>query len=114
MRKIVSTQLRMSSARSLASLRLYAQDLISPIFRFRGNNNRSIKGKICQSSSGDQLYDIFGHWDRTVMAKNLKTGKLDVIYNAEENIKGLKPPIVKNLKEVMESESAIIWSEVSQ
>ncbi|EOA17828.1 hypothetical protein CARUB_v10006229mg [Capsella rubella] len=79
-------------------------NLISDSFieRFRGNNNRSIKGKICQSSSGDQLYDIFGHWDRTVMAKNLKTGKLDVIYNAEENIKGLKPPIVKNLKEVME------------
>ncbi|XP_019088920.1 PREDICTED: oxysterol-binding protein-related protein 4B [Camelina sativa] len=40
--------------------------LISDSFieRFRGNNNRSIKGKIFQSSSRDQLYDIFGHWDR--------------------------------------------------
>jgi hypothetical protein len=45
--------------------------LISDSFieRFRGNNNRSIKGKIFESSSGNQLYNIFGHWDRTVMAK---------------------------------------------
>ncbi|XP_019087985.1 PREDICTED: oxysterol-binding protein-related protein 4B-like isoform X1 [Camelina sativa] len=91
-------------------------NLISDSFieRFRGNNNRSIKGKIFESSTGTQLYNIFGHWDRTVMAKNLKTGELEVIYNAEENITGLKPPIVKNLKEVMEYESAIIWSEVSE
>jgi len=40
--------------------------LISDSFieRFRGNNNRSIKGKIFESSSGNQLYNIFGHWDR--------------------------------------------------
>ncbi|KAL1202904.1 Oxysterol-binding protein-related protein 4B [Cardamine amara subsp. amara] len=91
-------------------------NLISDSFieRFRGNNNRSIKGKIFESSSGHQLYDIFGHWDRTVTAKNLKTGELEVIYNAKENITRLKPPTVKNLKEVMKSESAIVWSEVSE
>ncbi|KAL9288131.1 Oxysterol-binding protein-related protein 4B [Arabidopsis thaliana] len=40
--------------------------LISDSFieRLRGNNNRSIKGKIFESSSGNQLYNIFGHWDR--------------------------------------------------
>ncbi|CAH8318112.1 unnamed protein product [Eruca vesicaria subsp. sativa] len=84
------------------------------IERFKGNNNRSIKGKISQTSSGDKLYDIFGHWDRTVMAKNLKTGEVEVIYNAKENISGLKPPTVKNLKEVMQSESVMVWSEVSE
>ncbi|EOA16752.1 hypothetical protein CARUB_v10004961mg [Capsella rubella] len=91
-------------------------NLISDSFieRFRGNKNRSIKGKIFESSTGNQLYNIFGHWDRTVMAKNLKTGELEVIYNAKENIAELKPPTVKNPKEVMESESGIIWSEVSE
>lgn len=34
------------------------------IERLRGNNNRSIKGKIFESSSGNKLYDIFGRWDR--------------------------------------------------
>lgn len=90
--------------------------LVSDSFveRFRGNNNRSVKGKISESSSGIQLYDIFGHWDRTVSAKNLKTGELEVIYNADESISGLKPPTVKNLKEVTETESAMVWSEVSE
>ncbi|CAH8275343.1 unnamed protein product [Arabidopsis lyrata] len=90
--------------------------LISDSFieRFRGNNNRSIKGKIFESSSGNQLYNIYGHWDRTVMAKNLKTGEVEVIYNAKENITGLNPPTVKNLQEVMESESTMVWSEVSE
>ncbi|KAJ0251438.1 Oxysterol-binding protein-related protein 4B [Hirschfeldia incana] len=91
-------------------------NLVSDSFieRFRGNNNRSVKGKISESSSGIKLYDIFGHWDRTVSTKNLKTGELEVIYNANESISGLKPPTVKNLKEVMESESAVVWSEVSE
>ncbi|KAG7546168.1 Oxysterol-binding protein superfamily [Arabidopsis suecica] len=90
--------------------------LISDSFieRFRGNNNRSLKGKIFESSSGHQLYNIYGHWDRTVMVKNLKTGEVEVIYNAKENITGLKPPTVKNLQEVMESESTMVWSEVSE
>ncbi|CAN8230514.1 unnamed protein product [Cochlearia groenlandica] len=91
-------------------------NLVSDSFfeRFKGNNNRSIKGKIFESSSGDCLYDIFGHWDRKVMAKNLKTGELEVIYNAKENITGLKPPTVKNLEEVMETESASMWGDVSE
>ncbi|XP_024005212.1 oxysterol-binding protein-related protein 4B isoform X1 [Eutrema salsugineum] len=90
--------------------------LISDSFieRLKGNNNRSIKGKISQSSSGNKLYDIFGQWDRTVMVKNVKTGELEVIYNANENISGLKPPTVKNLQEVMKTESAMVWSEVSE
>ncbi|VVB11514.1 unnamed protein product [Arabis nemorensis] len=82
--------------------------------KFKGNKNRSIKGKITESSSGNHLYDIFGHWDRTIMAKNLKTGEVEIIYNAKENISGLKPPVVKNLQKVMETESAMVWSEVSE
>ncbi|KAF8114019.1 hypothetical protein N665_0043s0088 [Sinapis alba] len=94
-----------------AELHLVSDSFIE---RFRGNNNRSVKGSISESSSGIKLYDIFGHWDSIVMAKSLKTGENEVIYNAKESISGLKPPTVVNLKEVMESESAVVWSKVSE
>ncbi|CAN8248383.1 unnamed protein product [Cochlearia groenlandica] len=94
-----------------AELQLLTDSFFS---RFTGNNKRSIKGKIFESSTRKQHYEIFGQWDRTVTAKNIKTGELEVIYKASENIAKLKAPIVKNLKEVNESESAMVWSEVSE
>ncbi|EOA14321.1 hypothetical protein CARUB_v10027497mg [Capsella rubella] len=94
-----------------AELQLLSDSFVS---RFTGNNKRAIKGKIFESSSRKQLYEIFGHWDRTVTAKNTKTGELEVIYKANENIAKLKTPIVKNLQEVSESESGMVWSEVSE
>ncbi|KAL0734974.1 hypothetical protein Bca4012_011184 [Brassica carinata] len=94
-----------------AELQLLSDSFLS---RFTGNNKRSIKGKIFEYSSGKRLYELFGHWDRTVTAKNLKTGELEVIYNASEHIAELKTPIVKNLQEMSESESAMVWSEVSE
>ncbi|XP_022546766.1 oxysterol-binding protein-related protein 4B-like isoform X1 [Brassica napus] len=94
-----------------AELHLVSDSFIE---RFRGSNNRAVKGKISESSSGSKLYDIFGHWDRTISAKSLKTGEVEVIYNANGSISGLKPPTVNNLKEVMENESAMVWSEVSE
>ncbi|CAN7032420.1 unnamed protein product [Brassica oleracea var. botrytis] len=94
-----------------AELQLLSDSFLS---RFTGNNKRSIKGKIFESSSGRRLYELFGQWDRTVTAKNLKTGEVEVIYNASENIAELKTPIVKNMQEVSESESAMVWSEVSE
>lgn len=48
------------------------------------------------------------------MAKNMKTNAVEVIYNAKENISELKPPIVKNQQEVMESESIMVWNELSE
>ncbi|VVB16125.1 unnamed protein product [Arabis nemorensis] len=94
-----------------AELQLLSNSFFS---RFTGNNKRSIKGNIFESSTGNQLYEIFGHWDKTVTAKNLKTGELEVIYKASESIAKLKTPIVKNLQEVSDTESAIVWSEVSE
>lgn len=44
-----------------AELQLLSNSFLS---RFTGNNKRSIKGKIFESSSRKQLYEIFGHWDR--------------------------------------------------
>ncbi|XP_018454333.1 oxysterol-binding protein-related protein 4C isoform X2 [Raphanus sativus] len=94
-----------------AELQLLSDSFLS---RFTGSNKRSIKGKIFESSSGKRLYEIFGHWDRTVTAKNLKTGELEIIYHASEHIAELRTPVVKNLQEVSESESAMVWSEVSE
>lgn len=77
-------------------------------------NHRAVKGKIYNSSSSKILYEIDGHWDRTVSLKDISNGKSTIIYNAKEVITGLKAPIVKDLQEVWPSESAAVWSEVSQ
>jgi len=44
-----------------AELQLLSDSFLS---RFTGNNKRSIKGKIFESSSGRRLYELFGQWDR--------------------------------------------------
>ncbi|XP_062164501.1 oxysterol-binding protein-related protein 4B-like isoform X2 [Alnus glutinosa] len=83
-------------------------------FLWRKGNHRSIKGKIFESSSLKTLYEIDGHWDRSVSVKNIDNGKSTVIYNAKEVISGLNAPIVKDPREVWPSESAVVWSEVSK
>lgn len=83
-------------------------------FLGRRANNRSIKGKIFESSSLKTVFEIDGHWDRTVTMKNVNDRKLTIIYNAKEAISGLKIPTVKDPTGVWASESAIVWSEVSQ
>ncbi|XP_024024215.1 oxysterol-binding protein-related protein 4C isoform X1 [Morus notabilis] len=79
----------------------------------RGNPG-SIKGTIFESSSMKPLFEINGHWDRTVTVKDLTSGKVRVIYNSKEVISGLKTPMVKDPKGVWPSESALVWGEVSQ
>ncbi|XP_024024223.1 oxysterol-binding protein-related protein 4C isoform X3 [Morus notabilis] len=63
----------------------------------RGNPG-SIKGTIFESSSMKPLFEINGHWDRTVTVKDLTSGKVRVIYNSKEVISGLKTPMVKDPK----------------
>ncbi|XP_054820979.1 oxysterol-binding protein-related protein 4C-like isoform X1 [Prosopis cineraria] len=77
-------------------------------------NHRSVKGKILDSSSSKVLYDLDGHWDRTIAIKDKNNGRVQVIHNANEVISGLQAPIVKNLKSVWPTESAAVWSEVSE
>ncbi|XP_011077713.1 oxysterol-binding protein-related protein 4C isoform X2 [Sesamum indicum] len=88
---------------------------------YRGNSflprpsvHRSIKGKIFLSSMMETVYEINGHWDRTVTVKDVKTGKKTVIYSAKEALTGLKTPIVKDPKAVLSTESAVVWGEVNQ
>lgn len=80
----------------------------------RRGSYRSVKGRIFDSLSLKTIYEIDGNWDRTVQVKDIKEGKIKEIYNAKEAICGLKTPIIKDYKAVWQSESAAIWSEVSE
>ncbi|KAJ1400627.1 Oxysterol-binding protein [Sesbania bispinosa] len=79
-----------------------------------GGNRKVIKGKILDSSSSKVLYEVDGHWDRTVKVKDANSGKVTMIYDAKEVISGLKAPIVKDEERVWPTESALVWSELSQ
>ncbi|PKI56685.1 oxysterol-binding protein-related protein 4C-like [Punica granatum] len=81
---------------------------------FGGRNHRLIKGKIIDSSSSKTIYDIEGHWDRTVTIKDVSSGKLRLIYDAKEAISGLSTPYVEDPKGISERESAVVWGEVSR
>ncbi|CAN4084943.1 unnamed protein product [Withania somnifera] len=76
--------------------------------------NRSVKGRIFVPSTSKTICEIKGHWDRTVTMKNITTGKVNEIYRAKEALSELKTPIVKDPKAVMQSESTVVWAEVSQ
>ncbi|GLT97405.1 hypothetical protein SLE2022_149720 [Rubroshorea leprosula] len=77
-------------------------------------NSRSIKGNIYETSTMKTLAEVNGQWDRIVKVKDINNGKETVIYNAKEVLSGLKTPIVKDLEGVWPSESAAVWSELSQ
>ncbi|KAK7303927.1 hypothetical protein RJT34_14847 [Clitoria ternatea] len=82
-------------------------------FGFRGSR-RLIKGKIIDSSSLKILYEVNGHWDSTVTLKGRNNAEERVIYDALEVISGLQAPIVKDAETVWPTESALIWSALSQ
>ncbi|XP_019454618.1 PREDICTED: oxysterol-binding protein-related protein 4C-like isoform X2 [Lupinus angustifolius] len=79
-----------------------------------GKNRKLIQGKIIDSSSSKVLYEVDGYWDRTVTLKDTKSGETRVIYDAKEVISGLQAPIVKVKQRVWPTESALVWSELSQ
>ncbi|KAL6585597.1 hypothetical protein OROMI_002241 [Orobanche minor] len=88
---------------------------------YRGNSflprpsvHRSIKGRIFMSSTSQTIYEINGHWDTIVTAKDVSTGKTVIIYNAKEALSGLKTPFVKDPEAVLESESTVVWAEVTR
>ncbi|KAI4380264.1 hypothetical protein MLD38_006475 [Melastoma candidum] len=79
-----------------------------------GQNRRTVKGRILQLSSSTVLYEIYGHWDRTVVIKDVNNGKTTEIYNARNVISRLKAPIIRDPKGIRPTESATVWSEVSE
>ncbi|KAJ4834892.1 hypothetical protein Tsubulata_038791 [Turnera subulata] len=81
---------------------------------FLGRGPHFIRGKIYQSSSLKTLYEIDGHWNRTVKVKEVSSGKQTIIYDASEMMSGLKTPTVKDLQGIWPTESALVWGEVSR
>ncbi|GAB2267414.1 hypothetical protein Dimus_002397 [Dionaea muscipula] len=77
-------------------------------------NKRSIKGRIKESSSSKVLYEVAGHWDRTITIKDPNNSELKVIHDAKEAITGLRNPILKNREGMKESESAVVWAKVNR
>ncbi|KAG8047882.1 hypothetical protein GUJ93_ZPchr0008g12187 [Zizania palustris] len=74
---------------------------------------RCVKGKIFHSASQETICEIHGHWDRTVSLKDAQTGNVSVLYDARSAIADLKTPVVRNQEGLSPSESAVVWSEVS-
>ncbi|KAI3715271.1 hypothetical protein L6452_22246 [Arctium lappa] len=83
-------------------------------FLGRRGNYRSIKGKILSSTEMKTIYEINGHWDRTVTIKDINNGKMTVIYRAKDVISAMKTPIVKDVKGLWASESAVLWGKVNE
>lgn len=83
-------------------------------FLGKKGNYRSIRGKIVSSSNKRTMYEINGHWDRTVTIKDISSGKTTVIYRAKDVVSALKTPIVKDAKGLKANESAVIWANVSE
>ncbi|XVF19015.1 hypothetical protein REPUB_Repub11eG0074400 [Reevesia pubescens] len=79
-----------------------------------GGSHRSVKGKIYETSTRRTLFELNGHWDRSVTMKDKNSGKVTVLYNAEEVFQGMKTPIVNDLQGVRSTESAAVWSELNQ
>ncbi|KAK9697547.1 hypothetical protein RND81_08G044400 [Saponaria officinalis] len=79
-----------------------------------GGSNRIVKGKIIDSSSSNTLYEITGHWDRTVHIKDTTDGKTKVLYDAKDVISDLPTPTLKDPEGVWPSESAVVWAELSK
>ncbi|KAF5787605.1 putative oxysterol-binding protein [Helianthus annuus] len=83
-------------------------------FLGRKGNYRSIRGKIISSPDMKTIYEINGHWDRTVAIKDISNGKTTVIYRAKDVISSLKTPVVKDPKGLQASESAVVWAKVNE
>ncbi|KAE8665068.1 oxysterol-binding protein-related protein 4C-like isoform X2 [Hibiscus syriacus] len=62
-------------------------------------SHRSLKGKIFETSTKRILFELDGHWDRTVTVKDNNSGELRVIYNAEEKVKEAKNAVKENQRE---------------
>jgi oxysterol-binding protein-related protein 8 len=106
-----------------------------------GGDPRCVKGRILRSGSGDVVSEIDGHWDKTVSVKDVETGMVSVLYDAERAFANLATPVVQDQKVlsttlnsfltcsytliiyalhytlrqgVSPSESAVVWGEVSE
>ncbi|KAL9019261.1 MAG: hypothetical protein Q9185_003435 [Variospora sp. 1 TL-2023] len=72
-----------------------------------GGTYNAIGGVIKNENTGDILYELSGMWSGDMVAKNMLTGKKEVLFNAT-NAKHT-PPLVRPLEEQDERESQRLW-----
>eukprot|EP01018_Ginkgo_biloba_P027155 Gb_21513 [translate_table: standard] len=80
------------------------------LFGLKGSSTR-ITGKI---SSVQDLYELEGNWDQAITLKEIGSGKTNILYDANTVIQNLTSPIVQNSEGLAPTESAVVWSEVSE
>ncbi|EMS54727.1 hypothetical protein TRIUR3_16027 [Triticum urartu] len=84
-------------------------------FMGMGGDGRCVKGKVFRSSNPqDAVFEIDGYWDRTVSLKDVESGEVLVLYDANLSIANLITPEVKDEEGLSSTESAVVWSEVSE
>ncbi|XBH99691.1 hypothetical protein VPH35_128950 [Triticum aestivum] len=84
-------------------------------FMGMGGDGRCVKGKVFHSSSPqDTVFEIDGYWDRTVSLKDVESGEVLVLYDANLSIANLVTPEVKEEEGLSSTESTVVWSEVSE
>ncbi|THU47161.1 hypothetical protein C4D60_Mb09t12620 [Musa balbisiana] len=79
-----------------------------------GGSSKSVRGKIFHSKTLKTIYEIDGQWDRIVKLKDVHSGEVTILYDAKKAISGLKTPILQAPQNMWPTESATVWSEVSQ
>ncbi|KAL8736339.1 MAG: hypothetical protein Q9181_002467 [Wetmoreana brouardii] len=72
-----------------------------------GGTYNAIGGVIKNERTGETLYELSGMWSGEMVAKNLKTGKKEVLFNATNARHA--PPIVRPLEEQDDRESQKLW-----
>jgi hypothetical protein len=80
---------------------------------FKGSSTR-ITGRIGHIAHGGDLYELQGNWDQIITVKEMITGKTSILYDAKAVISNMKVPVVQNAEGVASTESALVWSEVSE
>uniref|UniRef100_K3YIN5 Uncharacterized protein n=1 Tax=Setaria italica TaxID=4555 RepID=K3YIN5_SETIT len=72
-----------------------------------GGDARCVRGRVFRSASRDEtIYEIDGFWDRTVSLKDVSTGEVSVLYDAQRAISKLTTPVVQDHK-VLEKNAAL-------
>ncbi|KAI5074254.1 hypothetical protein GOP47_0010215 [Adiantum capillus-veneris] len=103
-----SSSIKCSSSRLEATLSFKGKHL----FGLRGIIGQ-VSGKVWDTSNGATLYEISGAWNKTVVAKNMKTEESSVLLDAQAALTDLKAPTLRSKKEEVEaSESLLVWRTV--
>ncbi|KAH7446439.1 hypothetical protein KP509_01G055500 [Ceratopteris richardii] len=71
-----------------------------------------ISGKVLDLSSQNPFFDISGFYNGVVTIENRQTKETCVLFDAHKSLANLKQLEVQNRKDVIDTESLVIWREV--